>query len=300
MICEKCGCEYEGKYCPNCRKNAVNAGIVAVAKAFAYSLFFVGIQFIIQLAFVIVQAFIAALSGAGDLDMYDQIVESLYANVCKMTILSSLVTILAVGVIFLARRLPIGEQIRLKPVAPRTLGLIALFGAALQVVISVTVDTIPWPQSWLDALLQVNDFLLSESLLLQVLAVVILGPITEELIFRGLVHTRLRRAFPPLVAALLSGVAFGIVHGNMIQFFYAAALGVVLGLVMERYDSLLPCILIHIVFNGTSFLVTLIPSAAVLIPVYLVCVAVVIFCAYRIWFKKNDVKNGKETPDEAV
>ncbi|MBO5109116.1 MAG: CPBP family intramembrane metalloprotease [Clostridia bacterium] len=300
MICEKCGYEYEGKRCPVCRKNAVNAGVLAIVKAFFYSVAFVAIQFIVQFAFVIVKVTAALLSGMSDGDAYDIVLSSLYDNVCKMTILSSLVTILAVGIWFLARRRSTVNEVRLNPIHPKHLGLAALFGAVLQVVTSVAVEFVPWPQSWIDTLTEMNDYIISESIGLQVLAVVILGPITEELVFRGLVHTRLRQAFPPFVAAILSGVAFGIVHGTMIQFFYASLLGVVLGLVFNRYDSLFPCILIHIFFNGVSLLPYFELDAAGLILLYLACVAVTILCAYLIWFKKKDIQNGKESPDETV
>lgn len=293
MICEKCGLEHEEKYCPVCRKNAVSNGIVALIKAAFYTIFFIAVQFAVQLTYVFVKAFSAILSGMSDADAYEAIMNAILDNLYKMTILSSLVTILAVGIFFLVRKRSVASEVRLNPVAQKHLGLTALFGAALQVVTSVAVGLVPWPQTWVDAL---PNFEGSESVFLEILAAVILAPITEELIFRGLVHTRLRRAFPPVWAAVLSGVAFGIVHGNIIQFLYAAVLGVVLALIMERYGSLLPCILIHIFFNGVSFLL---PdynevSAGVIITLYLIGIAITVLCVYLIWFKKKDIQSGKE------
>ena len=300
MICENCGHEYEGKRCPVCQKNKVNGAILALLKATAYTVAFVAIQFVVQFAFLMVKAFSVLLSGASEEDAYGIIMDALFDNVCKMTVLSSLVTILAVGIFFLVRRRSATREVWLAPVSLKTLGLAALFGAVLQVVISITVECIPWPRPWIDDLMELNDFILVESLPWQLFAVVLLGPITEELIFRGLVYTRLRRATTPLAAAILSGIAFGAVHGNMIQFFYAFALGVVLALVMERYGSLHPCIIIHIFFNGISFLPYYDLGAGGLIGLYLICILLTVLCTHLIWFNKKDTRNGKDISNEAL
>lgn len=58
----------------------------------------------------------------------------------------------------------------------------------------------------------------------------ILAPIAEEWVFRRQMIDRLRR-YGDLPAVLISGILFGLVHGNFYQFFYAAAVGVVFGLI---------------------------------------------------------------------
>ena len=303
MICEKCGREFdEGreKECVVCRRKATMAAFIALIKAVLYTVAFVAIQFVVQIGFVLVKSFAAILGGASDADAYDVVMDALFSNVCKMTALSSLVTVLAVGIFFLARKKNTAREVWLKPVNNTALGLAALFGAVMQVVISVAVEFIPWPEAWIEDLSSLNEFIVEETLPWQILAVVILGPVTEELIFRGLVYTRLRRATTPIVAAVLSGIAFGAVHGNMIQFFYAATLGLVLALLMERYRSLLPCILVHVFFNGVSFLPYFELPAAGLILTYLACVAVAAFTAYQIWFKKKETQTERNIPDETL
>ena len=82
----------------------------------------------------------------------------------------------------------------------------------------------------------------------------IFGPIAEELVFRGMVFRTLRKGFPFVVAALLSGVCFGIYHMNWVQGVYASCLGVVLAFVYERTQSILGAILFHMFFNCSSYL----------------------------------------------
>lgn len=81
-------------------------------------------------------------------------------------------------------------------------------------------------------------------------AAVILAPIGEEIIFRGLTIHYLERtgAWFWLVNSI-QALLFGILHGNIIQGCYAFALGLVLGFVAHKYQSIIPGILVHLCYN---------------------------------------------------
>ena len=76
----------------------------------------------------------------------------------------------------------------------------------------------------------------------------ICAPLGEELIFRKLLIDRARR-YGDLTAILLSGVLFGLFHGNLFQFFYAAAVGMILAYVYTRTGKYLYCVAMHAVIN---------------------------------------------------
>ncbi len=80
------------------------------------------------------------------------------------------------------------------------------------------------------------------------LCVGILAPVMEELFYRRVVIDRLRR-YGELPAILLSGIAFGLIHGNFSQFFYAAMLGMVFGYVYLRTGNILYTIVLHAGIN---------------------------------------------------
>lgn len=79
-------------------------------------------------------------------------------------------------------------------------------------------------------------------------AVVILSPIVEEWIFRGLLLDRLR-AFGDGTAILVSGLAFGIFHGNPLQFLYATMVGFVFAYVTLKTNTIRYSIGLHIILN---------------------------------------------------
>lgn len=78
--------------------------------------------------------------------------------------------------------------------------------------------------------------------------VVILAPIFEELFMRKLVIDRLLPC-GELPAILISGIAFGLIHGNFNQFFYATAVGMIFAVVYLRTGSIVYTIGMHMLLN---------------------------------------------------
>lgn len=78
---------------------------------------------------------------------------------------------------------------------------------------------------------------------------VLLGPVVEELTFRGLTYTYARRSVGFFRANLLQAVLFGLLHMNPLQGIYAAVLGLVFGAIYEKSRNILVTIGLHILFN---------------------------------------------------
>lgn len=76
----------------------------------------------------------------------------------------------------------------------------------------------------------------------------ILAPVMEELFYRKLFIDRLRR-FGDLPAVLISGVVFGLIHGNFYQFFYAALIGILFGLIYVHTGRIRYTVALHVIFN---------------------------------------------------
>ena len=87
------------------------------------------------------------------------------------------------------------------------------------------------------------------------LAVMIVAPIGEELLFRGLTQKYALRCFSPTLAIIFQATLFSLYHGNIIQCVYAFIFGLILGLLAHHFQSILPGILLHISINSSIFLV---------------------------------------------
>ena len=85
---------------------------------------------------------------------------------------------------------------------------------------------------------------------LSTLATLILAPIGEEICFRGMTF-KLSRKFTRKfwVANCLQALMFGIAHLNLVQGLYAFFMGIVLGWIYRKFNSLWATMLAHLSFN---------------------------------------------------
>ncbi|MCY1632867.1 CPBP family intramembrane glutamic endopeptidase [Marinifilum sp. D737] len=83
--------------------------------------------------------------------------------------------------------------------------------------------------------------------------VAVAAPILEELLMRGIVLDGLLKNYNPWKAIIWSAVFFGIMHFNPWQFVVAFLIGIVMGYLYWKTKSLLLCMIIHAVNNGTAF-----------------------------------------------
>lgn len=88
---------------------------------------------------------------------------------------------------------------------------------------------------------------------------VVVGPISEEIIFRGAVLRGLEK-YGKGLAILVSAILFGSYHSNLTQGLFAAMIGLVLGYVASEY-SLKWAILMHVLNNGISELLSLVEKS---------------------------------------
>lgn len=128
--------------------------------------------------------------------------------------------------------------------------------------------------------------------LLILFLVVILGPVAEEVFFRGVIYGQLREGFSAVPAACISGVMFGIYHKNLVQGIYAAICGIVLACLFEKTHTIWGSIITHVMFNLSSYLVTAVRSilnyfhwrisAGYLFVVQILCFVIVCFLIHAI------------------
>jgi membrane protease YdiL (CAAX protease family) len=97
------------------------------------------------------------------------------------------------------------------------------------------------------------------SFVLLVIMTTFLAPFIEEWLFRGVLYRTLddglRRTMPrggAAAAVVLSACAFGLAHGELLQFVGLALFGVVLALVLRRSQRLVPSIITHMSFNAVA------------------------------------------------
>jgi membrane protease YdiL (CAAX protease family) len=86
------------------------------------------------------------------------------------------------------------------------------------------------------------------------LAVALVGPIVEELLYRG-AGVSLFAGLGALPAVAITSLAFGLAHGLVLALAALVFFGIVTALLRLRTDSIYPCMLVHCAFNATSLVV---------------------------------------------
>jgi membrane protease YdiL (CAAX protease family) len=90
-----------------------------------------------------------------------------------------------------------------------------------------------------------------------ILAVVVLAPLAEEALFRGLLFGGMQARWGMWPAALLSGAVFGAAHLNVSLWLPLSVAGVLLALVYARTRSLWSSTAAHATLNGVSVMLAL-------------------------------------------
>lgn len=137
-----------------------------------------------------------------------------------------------------------------------------LLGVALQLLISMCLNAVfpLLPQNMSEEYEQLIESLVGGNVWLSLLVTVVLAPLAEELLFRGVTLKKAQKIMPFLAANVVQALLFGIYHGNLIQGTYAFVLGLILGFTAEYFHSIWASILLHAFVNGSAELLKLLPA----------------------------------------
>jgi membrane protease YdiL (CAAX protease family) len=85
------------------------------------------------------------------------------------------------------------------------------------------------------------------------LMALVVAPIIEEVLFRGIIYPTIKQAGFPRLALWGTSVVFGVIHGNVLSFLPLVFLAVVFTWLYERTNNLLAPIFTHALFNAANF-----------------------------------------------
>ncbi len=216
-------------------------------------------------------------------------------NAALLAGLGDLLAIFLLWLFFRLRRKKLCFECGFSPLKSEYPWPVVISGLSLALAVSFAINMLPIPQSVMEEYMEASSSTFSNNILIMLVAVVLIGPFAEELVFRGLVYSRLRRAVPVWAAAVLSSLVFALTHGVSLWIAYAFIMGLAMAFIYEKTGSLWGSIIFHICFNFSgSFLYALFAyldySAAIC--VCAACFALGIYMLFLIG------KNLKKQPDE--
>ncbi len=103
-----------------------------------------------------------------------------------------------------------------------------------------------------NTVVEMADQILELPLWQMFLSIGIFGPFIEEFVFRGVILQSYQRTGRIVGSIILSSILFGMMHLNINQFLYGAAMGVMFALLVEATGSVLSSFLAHAMFNSAE------------------------------------------------
>ena len=190
------------------------------------------------------------------------------ASLLVLVVLSQIAGLLAAVGLLRRRGVPLRPVVGpMRPVARHVgigvgLGLLAIIGSTLLVSLLVTLTG---SEATPEQVLTEGIADTPVQLLLAVLAAVVMAPLAEELLFRGLLHRGLRRRMRIVPATLVSSVLFAVVHIDVavsqpLALVGLTFVGVILALAHERTGSLLVPVVIHATHNAVTIVAVVVTS----------------------------------------
>ena len=225
----------------------------AIGKAACYFILYLGMQILIGIGIGLVigiQSSITIMSG-GEAPSMQEMTQTVTENTALIAMLSNLLTIVFLLIFFKVRKQSVCQAVGLHKLPPVSLIPIVVLGISTSLLVGCVLSLLP--ESMLEAYAESSAWLQEGSLVIALISTVIVAPITEELVFRGLIFTRLHQGMPQVLALLITCIVFGLLHGQPIWMAYAFLLGLLLNWVYIRYRSLLANMVLHVTFNLVGF-----------------------------------------------
>ena len=122
---------------------------------------------------------------------------------------------------------------------------------------------------------------------------IVVAPIAEELVFRGVVFAKLRRVTAIWTANIIQAALFGIYHMDLVQGIYAFVLGMILGYMVIKFKTIIASVALHMFVNGSAFIIMAFTPSIITYVLFLVIGGGILY------YVLSQIRNAQE-PEMAV
>lgn len=180
------------------------------------------------------------------------------------TLATSFIILLIAATVVIAifhKRGQLVESLGLLPTNPAKIITFAVIGFIAIYVIAALLNALGL-EDWLGARLgerknqDIVNYMLNGGdparITIMVIGACIVAPLAEEIIFRGYLYPAMKRFTGPYLAAVVTGIIFGVMHGEIWVVVPLSLFGIILAALYEWSGSIYTCILTHCIFNSVN------------------------------------------------
>lgn len=244
---------------------------------------FLGLYLAVQILSTVIYAIIYVIGNLGSNanQLVNSFQQTAMKNIYIITSIAAIITLLIYMLIFRKKEKNLWQTCSFKAISSKqflniitgTLGL-SMFSVAC---VNLFVTNFPSYNKVQETIASAYGSIFS------MISVIILLPIFEEILFRGLISNELKKHLNLPLTIIIQAFIFGIFHGNLLQAIYASFLGAFLGLIYYWTDSIVSSISSHIFYNllGSLVLPILISLTVKYIYVYIILGLVIIIFSIK-------------------
>lgn len=228
--------------------------------------------------------------GSIDMELLTaKVMDVVMPQAMTLTLISSILTLLILGLVFLIRKKNFLEETSIRSMPVSGIVPVALAAVGFNIVVSKLLQIIPFPESWIESYQQNSSMIGAGNIAVAWIATVIVAPILEEIVFRGLIYTRLKQGMAAVAAAVIASLLFALSHGTIVWGIYTFLLSMILIWTFECFQSLTANICFHFFFNLTGMVLSSIEEMPTAAEWVMFAVAVVAFAGGMVLIsgKKN-------------
>lgn len=250
---------------------------------------FIGVQFVVAVVLMIGAAVQYAMEAPGDINYVTQMLMQKIQEPDFMTNLTVIATaVSAVIAVFFywllwgrKRTAQDKQYFREKVLRGKNFLMIsvATVGLYFLAILISNIIGIVSPDT-MEAYNEMMNMALGGNIFMVMFTTIILAPISEECIMRGMIFRNLQKYFSIPAAIVIQAVIFGIFHMNWVQGLYVLPVGLALGFVAAKSKSVFPCIYMHMLNNFMSIVLALLPEFC---QTSLFCILVAAVCFAAVW-----------------
>jgi len=273
--------------------------IISILQAVIFPLVYTASQVVVTMIAVVIDSVTLLVNQGADIALYDvaemteELTGGIMGNIVWITLFSCLLTIAVVFIYMSARGLKIRSELRFRKIGIGTILLSLAVGLVMNFATGYIISVLPIPEQVIaDYNELVGDNLFSGGFVISFIAMAVVVPFTEELVFRGMSFNFLRRGMALTLALILQSLLFAGIHMIPLQVAYVLPTAVTLGLIYMWTDNLIAPVLAHISYNGFSAIISMlqvtedaaeVAETVNYLPHALIAVAIVIGLMYLLY-----------------
>ena len=213
------------------------------------AILYFGIWFAVQIIFTSVIAIARSDLSPSALENF------INSKSVELTVISNCACVLIFAFICKYRNSSLSEKASINKMPPRFVSNSIIMGItfsyAVAFLLGILVVIGVFPDSWVKMQEENASVITSAAPGMVFLFTVIMAPVLEEILCRGLILGTLKKTMHPWVAIVISSVMFGVAHGTPIGIIYATGLGIFMGWLAVKFNSIIPSMIFHMAYNAT-------------------------------------------------